>query len=75
MFNEKDLVHYAGLKKMIAEGDFNLKGSSVITAALLMQWFNQLEERIKSNMIKPSPLAVSPPKKQSVKKVIGKDDK
>ena len=50
MFEEKDLIHYNGFKKLVNEGDFELKGGSVITAALLIQWFNELGIKIKDNI-------------------------
>ena len=46
--NDDDLVNYQRFLKVISQGDFNLKGEAVVTAAHLFQWFNSLGPKIKN---------------------------
>ena len=54
MFKQEDLAKYLGLKKVMAEGFFDIKGEAVIPAASCLLWFNDLEKKIRDNIEKPS---------------------
>jgi len=49
MFKKEDLLRYQGMKKIIAEGEFSIKGEAVIATASFFLWFNELEKKIASN--------------------------
>lgn len=63
MFNQEDLQKCQGLKKIIDQGKFELKGDATIMVALLFKWFADLESRIKADVEKSKPK----PKKEKKK--------
>lgn len=48
MFNEKDKSMIMGLKKILDDATFPLKKREVQSFALVMNWVNELEQRIYS---------------------------
>lgn len=57
MFTKEDLEKYRAFKKVIEAGDFDIKGNTIITIAVLKQWFDSLEikitEDVKAGQVKP----------------------
>jgi len=61
MFTKEDLIHYKGLKKLVDEGTFDLKGGSIVTAALLKQWFEKLGKIIEEDIARnQAPAQITP---------------
>ena len=76
MFTKEDLGKFVCFKKIISQGDFEIKGEAVIAAASLFDWFNKLEKVIVDNINKaekkpavfkplgaPKPITATPVKK------------
>lgn len=53
MFTKEDLVKYLGLKKIIAEGFFDIKGEAALAVASHFLWFNDLEKKIRDSLSEP----------------------
>jgi hypothetical protein len=66
MFNKEDLAKYLGLKKIIGEGFFEIKGEAAIAVASHIIWFNELENKIRQDITRPEikPVALSKPIKK-----------
>jgi len=50
MFEEKDKVYILSLKKIINEGDFLLKGRSVLGFVTILKWLEDLEKKIHNDL-------------------------
>ena len=50
MFEEKDLKLIRALEKVIADGDFLLKGRAVPGFIMILQWVKGLEEKIENDL-------------------------
>lgn len=48
MINKDDLANYQKFGKLIAQGDYNLKGEAVVSAALLFKWYFDLGLKLKA---------------------------
>ena len=73
---ETDLMYIANLKRMINEGEFKMEGQSVVTAGLVFQWFNRLEQSWKEEVEeskKPKAPTVKKTKSKVSKPMKGKD--
>lgn len=62
MFNREDLIKYNGMKKIISEGEYKIKGEAALMAASLFLWFNDLEKKIREDIEGKKPSIVESPK-------------
>ena len=61
MFTKEDLAKYLGLKKIIAEGFFEIKGEAAIAVASHLLWFYELEKKIREDAMAQQPKIVGLP--------------
>ena len=50
MFSKDDLLKYAAFKRVVQQGDFNVKGEAIQMVASLLKWFEEIEGKIKSDI-------------------------
>ena len=73
-FTKDDLLKYNGLKSVISDAKFDIKGRAAIQVAVLIQWYDSLEAKMKEAvkdfaMNKPSTITpIGKPKKIKGKK-------
>ena len=68
MFVKDDLAKYRALKKVIQQGDYEIKGDAILAVASLLNWFNDLEKKIEEQIRKDSMPKITLPVKKKVKK-------
>jgi len=68
MFVKDDLAKYRALKKVIQQGDYEIKGDAILAVASLLNWFNDLEKKIEEQIRKDSMPKITLPAKKKVKK-------
>ena len=68
MFVKDDLAKYRALKKVIQQGDYEIKGDAILAVASLLNWFNDLEKKIEEQIRKDSMPKITLPEKKKVKK-------
>jgi len=67
MFTERDLKMVKAVRKVIAEGDFLLKGRAVPAFVIIMQWLKELDDRVEDDLAKKPK---KKPKKKTKKKAV-----
>lgn len=69
-WTKEDLEKYKGFKSVVEQSDMEVKGKAVITVAILMKWFMDLEGRIKQDLLEPVAAPIKPKKvKEPITKV------
>ena len=70
MFTNEDLAKHSAFKAVLKEGSFDMKGNAIYTVAMLFQWFEGLEDRIKEDIAGPKdkPMKIKE-KKPPIKKI------
>ena len=62
MFTRDDLIKYHGMKKVISEGNYQVKGEAALAVASFFAWYAGLEKVITDNMDKKEIKPMGSPK-------------